>query len=184
MFSTANDSRTANVFWNWLARIHTWTNIIPYNGKDSLTYRVMGSWLALMRQFPENFYAYLYCASLHRSFVQGGLLALRSQVLLHLSFKIKAIVHLNRRLQKLAGPAPDSLISTILTLGMHEPLPGSPSLPDMSYPESPLAKAQTLDLVGSMTVVPAHMQALYMLVEQRGGIRSITTFGIAETIAL
>jgi hypothetical protein len=33
-----------------------------------------------------------------------------------------------------------------------------------------------------MTTVPAHMQALYMLVEQRGGIRSITTFGIAETI--
>jgi hypothetical protein len=54
----------------------------------------------------------------------------------------------------------------------------------MLYPQSPMATTQTLDLFGNMVMVPAHMQALYVLVEQRGGLEAIETFGLADILVL
>lgn len=35
-----------------------------------------------------------------------------------------------------------------------------------------------------MTLVPAHMKAMYKLVEQRGGLQNVKTPGVVECLAL
>ena len=53
-----------------------------------------------------------------------------------------------------------------------------------AHPQPPLAKAQNLDSYGKKRVVPAHKQALYLLVRQTGVLESIKMCGLADTLAL
>jgi hypothetical protein len=53
-----------------------------------------------------------------------------------------------------------------------------------THPQPPLAKAQNLDFYGKKRVVPAHKQALYLLVRQTGVLESVEVYGLADTLAL
>ena len=99
--------------------------------------------------------------------------------------KGKALKQLQRKVENLNGSMPsDEMLSIILSLSAHEPNEKAIASCVPSFPQSPLAKTQVLDSVAYMKTEPSHFRALYRLVELRGGLQNICSFGIAHTIAL
>lgn len=77
----------------------------------------------------------------------------------------------------------ENLLLAVINLGAHgKPLQVT-GIPQ-GYPESPLAKTQNLHLHGLMESVRAHKEAMYVLIEQLGGIDSIRLFGLRDAIEL
>ena len=89
---------------------------------------------------------------------------------------------INEQLQHPESFPSDALLVSILVLAVHGPKPDA--MYEHSHPRSPLATTQNLDFYGNMTFVAAHMQALYILVKQRGGLDAIDMHGLADTIVL
>jgi hypothetical protein len=132
------------------------------------------------------FYALIFGASDHRAYLRGPHSTADSAALLRLSYKtqtIKLVNELvNKRLHKCGRDSIDALLISISVLAVY----GGERDAGMEHihPQSPLAKAQNLEFYGKKKFVPAHMQALYLLVRQTGGLESIKMYGLAHTLAL
>jgi hypothetical protein len=132
------------------------------------------------------FYALIFGASDHRVYLRGPHSTADSAALLRLSYKTQAIKLINelinKRLHKCGRDSVDALLISVSVLAVY----GGERDTAMkhAHPQSPLAKAQNLDFYGKKRFVPAHMQALYLLVRHTGGLESIKMYGLADTLAL
>lgn len=89
---------------------------------------------------------------------------------------------INEQLQQSGRDFTDALLISISVFAVYGSERDAPS--DHVHPQSPLAKAQDLDFYGKKRFVHTHMQTLYLVVEQTGGLESIKPYGLADTRAL
>jgi hypothetical protein len=132
------------------------------------------------------FYALIFGASDHRVYLRGPHSTAESAALLRLSYKTQAIKLItdlvNKRLHKCGRDSIDALLISISVFAVYGG--ERDAAMEHAHPQSPLAKAQNLEFYGKKRFVPAHMQALYLLVRQTGGLESIKMYGLAHTLAL
>lgn len=126
------------------------------------------------------FYSFVFAAGMKLAHRRGGKEAHDAGALLRVSYQTQAITFINAQLQDPKEPPSDALLLSILILAVHGP--NADATYGDSHPQSPLATTQLLDWYGNMTFNPLHMQALYMLVKQRGGLDAIDLYGGADTI--
>lgn len=166
-----------------VAVLHTWPSIVPTQDATS-SYPVRGAWLEHTKTAPASLYAYMYCGAVHKAFKKDGLAGLVSEAHQLLELKIKALHHLRHYCTNLQESVPDHLFTTIIALASHEVHPRALEFKKLQHSRSPMARTQILDLVSNMNFIPTHIDALYRLVAQKGGLKSIHTYGVASTVAL
>jgi hypothetical protein len=132
------------------------------------------------------FYALIFGASHHRVLLREPHSTADSAALLRLSYKTQAIKLINelinKHLRKCGRDSIDALLISICVLAVFGSERGAAM--EHAHPQSPLAKVQNLDFYGKTRFVPMHMQALYLLVRQTGGLESIEMYGLADALAL
>jgi hypothetical protein len=132
------------------------------------------------------FYALIFSASNHHASLRGPDSTADSAALLRLSYKTQAIKLItdlvNKRLHKCGRDSIDALLISIAVFAVYGG--ERDAAMEHAHPQSPLAKAQSLEFYGKKRFVPAHMQALYLLVRQTGGLESIKMYGLAHALAL
>jgi hypothetical protein len=90
--------------------------------------------------------------------------------------QILSIQGIADEINKLTGAASDALILAILHLGYAA---GEVTVNNVQlHPTSPLATAQSLHIYGTVELLPQHVKALQILVEQKGGIETISLPGL------
>jgi len=133
-------------------------------------------------QWPVAFHAFTYATTLHLLCVHRGRELVKSAPLMRLHHKVEAIKLVNEQLRNLTGPPTDALIMSVAILAIHG------SYDEFVYPEihptSPLATAQNLHVYGNMVNEEQHLQAIILLIMQKGGLESLELFGMADTMAL
>lgn len=163
-----------------------WGSIVPRESEPGV-YPVVSTWYTYLKAEPAAFFAYLYVAEIALRIKRLGLNGFSTSLPVSLELKGKALSYLQKCIDNLKGPAPDVVHSVILSLGAHEPnydILVKDHSQSVAPSPSPMAKTQSLDTVSYMSPQPSHMQALYQLVPERGGLQNIKTFGIADTLAL
>jgi hypothetical protein len=126
--------------------------------------------------------------SMKRAWLHAALALMRSPSEITRSLCLKHQTQSIELLQKELQTPPgqrlnENLLLAVINLGAHgKPLQVT-GIPQ-GYPESPLAKTQNLHLHGLMESVRAHKEAMYVLIEQLGGIDSIRLFGLRDAIEL
>jgi hypothetical protein len=76
----------------------------------------------------------------------------------------------------------DEIILAILILASHETVDMSQSR--NSPFDSPLRKAQWLNVYGNFQNVPEHMAAVVELLKLRGGVENLELYGLAEILVV
>jgi hypothetical protein len=165
---------------------YAWVNIVPFESPSHTgTYPIIPVFLEYLTLDDAVFYAYAFCGFAHWIARHHGIRGLRNPPPDYLEMKGKALKQLQRKVDTLKDAMPsDAMLNMILALSSHELNEEAIARNPPSYPQSPLAKVQVLNSVGYMKTEPAHFHALYRLVQLRGGLQNIRTFGIAHTIAL
>ena len=164
------------------ALVHTWPSTIPVKGNNSLENPINAAWLQSCMQFPVVFHAFLYAASLQLLAACRGQELVRSASWLRFDHYQKAITLVNKQIRELDGPPSDALMMAVTTLAVHGRRADTP-LPEC-HPQSPLATQGYLHMYGQMLTEERHVQGLVELIQRKGGIAGIETYGMAETIAL
>lgn len=132
---------------------------------------------------PAAFYTIVFAGATHNAFAHTGMDVPNHNKMLRLSYKTQAIKELNHEVQALKGHASDELLLCIITLAAH----GSGDAltpPAVEESTSPLASAQNFQYYGRMTWETAHLKAIRVLIEQKGGLHTIKMPGLANAIGL
>lgn len=90
--------------------------------------------------------------------------------------QVLSIQGISEEITKLTDVASDALILAILHLGYAAGEVTANTI--QIHPTSPLATAQSLHIYGTVELMPQHVKALQVLVEQKGGIETITLPGL------
>lgn len=132
---------------------------------------------------PAAFYTIIFAGATHNAFSRAGVSIPNENKMLRLSYKTQAIKELNREVQNLQGNAPDELLLCIITLAAH----GSGEQlnpPTKEENTSPLATAQNFQYYGMMRWETAHLNAIRVLIKQKGGLHTVKMPGLANAIGL
>ena len=128
------------------------------------------------------FHAFLYAAALHLLVATKGREDTESASKLRFAHYSQTIKLVYGHIANLQGPPPDALIMAVTVLAVHG-RPDERVLPPC-HPRSPLAEQQYLHIYGEILMADEHVPALKTLIEKKGGIKGIRTYGMAETIQL
>jgi hypothetical protein len=85
-------------------------------------------------------------------------------------------------LESMEGTPSDGMILAIIILAVNGTRPQQ--TPPQSHPRSPLATTQSLHLFSTLNVVEAHVRAVAELIELKGGLQAVETYGVRDTILL
>ncbi|KAH6696761.1 hypothetical protein BKA61DRAFT_682973 [Leptodontidium sp. MPI-SDFR-AT-0119] len=137
------------------------------------------AWFSSGLKHPLLFHALAFAGSIHLDFLRHEKIYPDSQVAL--SHKLTVIQTLNEVLKDPQTAASrDEIILAILILASHETM--NMSRAKSSPFNSPLRKAQWLNVYGNFTHVPEHLAAVMELLSLRGGLESLELYGLAEII--
>ena len=131
---------------------------------------------------PSSFYTIIFAGATHNAFVHTNIEATQENKMLRLSYKYQALRALKKEIQALDGEPSDELLLSILALCAH----GSAELlvPPKKATASALSNAQNFQYYGSMRFETAHLKALVVLLEQKGGLQNVKMPGLAQAIQL
>lgn len=164
------------------ALLHTWPATVPAKGSNALENPVNAAWLQASMQYPVVFHAFLYAASLQLLTACKGRELVKSGEMIRFDQYQKAIHLINKHITELDGPPPDALIMAVTTLAVHGSRASEPGTE--CHPQSPLATQQYLHMYGQMLIAESHVSGLTELIQRKGGIEGMETYGMADTIAL
>ncbi|RMZ92250.1 hypothetical protein DV736_g544, partial [Chaetothyriales sp. CBS 134916] len=160
---------------------NTWPETVPAKG-NALDNPVNKAWLQTCLEYPVMMHGLLYAASMQMSFVgdssEEGPIVERIRFA-HYSETIKQVY---KHISTLEGPPPDALVLVVVTLAVHGRAEKEPAI--KCHPKSPLHKLQFLHIYGSMHLALEHLPALMSLLQRKGGLAGVTTYGMAETLQL
>lgn len=129
------------------------------------------------------FYAVAFAGAAHNAFAHTGLEITRESKMLRLTYKTRAIEALNKEINSLQGPASDDLLLSMVTLGIHGS--GDTLAPrKQATNDSALSTAQHFHFYGYMNWETTHLNAIRVMVEQRGGFQTIQLEFLSNIIAL
>lgn len=143
---------------------------------------VRSAWLKCAMQWPLAFHAFIYATTLHLLCAHNGRELTDSAPLLRLFHKVETIKLVNEQLHNLSGLPSDALIMAVTILAIHGKRDET-VYPEL-HPRSPLATAQQLHVYGNMVNDEEHVQAIILLIMQKGGLEAIDLYGMADTMAL
>ncbi|KAJ9500268.1 hypothetical protein H2202_004063 [Exophiala xenobiotica] len=129
---------------------------------------------------PASFYTIALAGATHRSYSTETSQNIK---ILRLHYAVQAVKALNHELQTLDGDPADALLFCISLLAAHASSGEQVSPPVKEQSKSPLATAQT-QYYGSLRWEDAHMKAIRLLVERKGGIHKVKLPGIANVLGL
>ncbi|KAK5276830.1 hypothetical protein LTR40_011139, partial [Exophiala xenobiotica] len=158
----------------------SWPNTVPARSKALNP--VKSAWLKCAMQWPVVFHAFIYATTLHLLCVHRGREIVKSAPVMRLHHKIEAIKLVNEQLRHLTGPPTDALIMSVAILAIHDSY--DEIVHPKIHPTSPLATAQNLHVYGNMVNEEQHLQAIILLIMQKGGLESLELFGMADIMAL
>ncbi len=132
---------------------------------------------------PVSFYTIVFASATYHSFrnIMKGTVV--HDETLRLSYQTQALKLMIDAIKRSSGYASDELLLSIVTLAAHG---GSRRHPFTASTQNdmPFANVPNISYYGSMQCEWAHLQALYFLVHQRGGLQEIKLSGLANAIAL
>ncbi len=132
---------------------------------------------------PAAFYTIVYAGAAHNAFAHTGMQVTRENQILRLTYKMHAIKALSQEISRLQSDIPDELLLCMVTLGAHGS--GDTLLPrPYRTADSSLLTAQNFHYYGHMDWETAHLNAVRILVEQRGGFHTIKQEFLSNVIAL
>ncbi|RMZ81559.1 hypothetical protein DV737_g2526, partial [Chaetothyriales sp. CBS 132003] len=160
---------------------NTWPETVPSGGK-ALDNPVNKAWLHTCLEYPVMMHGLIYAASMQMSLASDGIdegPVVEKIRFAHYSETIKQVY---KHISTLQGPPPDALILTVVALAVH----GRPAKepPIKCHPKSPLHKLQFIHVYGSMHLAHEHLPALMSLLQRKGGLSGISTYGMADTLQL
>lgn len=156
------------------------------SGSPSKTISALGNLrdvvVACAMHSPASFYTIALAGATHKSYSSEASQQIK---ILRLSYTVQAVKELNHELQTLTGEPSDALLFCISLLAAHASAAGSDQMPLPMKEEtrSPLATAQS-QYYGSLRWEDAHMKAIRLLVERKGGIHKVKLPGIANVLGL
>ncbi|KAK4940094.1 hypothetical protein LTR10_019723 [Elasticomyces elasticus] len=138
--------------------------------------------LACAMHSPASFYTIALAGATHKSYSSDASHQIK---ILRLSYTVQAVKELNHELQTLTGDPADALLFCISLLAAHASAAGGDQMrsPMKEETQSPLATAQS-QYYGSLRWEDAHMKAIRLLVERKGGIHKVKLPGIANVLGL
>jgi hypothetical protein len=131
---------------------------------------------------PTSFYTIIFAGASHAAFVHADMDVTKENRMLRLSYKFQALRALKAEIQALDGEPSDELLLSMVALSAH----GSGELlsPPKKATSSALATAQSFQYYGNMKFEMAHLKALALLLEQKGGLKNVKMPGLAAAIEL
>ncbi|KAI1626939.1 hypothetical protein EDD37DRAFT_239710 [Exophiala viscosa] len=162
------------------------TSASTASGSASKTVSAIGNLrdvvLACAMHSPASFYTIALAGATHKSYSSDASHQIK---ILRLSYTVQAVKELNHELQTLTGDPADALLFCISLLAAHASAAGGDQVPSPMKEEtrSPLATAQS-QYYGSLRWEDAHMKAIRLLVERKGGIHKVKLPGIANVLGL
>ena len=124
---------------------------------------------------PFTLYAIIYSGACYQSFFGEKT---KQSEMLRLQSKNQALKHLREAMQQANGIVSDEMLLTISLLAIHG------SVRPRLHPRSSLPLYRDNEFYASVEVERTHLQALRMLVDQRGGLASLALHGLADMIAM
>jgi hypothetical protein len=160
---------------------YTWPRVSPF-GRPA-TNPVKRAWMGMAMANPVSFYSFVFAAALHHAYEHDWVIPTSASKLI-LSYKTKAISLVNDAIQTIDVEISEALLVSILILAAHGPraITGE-SETSTAEAVSPLAKTQNIEFYSRLGFDSMHINALRVLVKRRGGLSSIQTYGLGETIA-
>lgn len=132
---------------------------------------------------PAAFYTLVFSAAAHNTFAQQ---VSEQNKLLRIKYKGLALSHLQQEISGLNGvvSVTDELLLCMVTLASHNEADASLPPTESQRVKGVLATAQDTRYYGTLTWESAHMNALRALVAARGGLETIISPRVRETIAM
>lgn len=160
---------------------HTWPTILPrlYETAPDVTRR---SFVQVMLSTPLVLHTILSVLPYHLACLQARSMSPRMQ---HIGCKHQnsALTLLKEEIGQLNGAVPsEPILFSIMCLGFHGA--GDSTLNPWPYSISPLATAQDIHIYGLGQKVPAHIGAMYALVQRKGGIGQVKWSLLADMLEL
>jgi hypothetical protein len=149
------------------------------DGDKPATSTLSKAWLPTGLKHPLLFHALVFAGSIHLDFLRTSKIFPNSPNAI--SHKLAVINELREIMKDPNLACRDEVILAILILSSHESM--APSQATVNPFNSPLKKAQWLNVYGSISYVPEHMKAVMELCTIRGGIENLELYGLAELIA-
>jgi hypothetical protein len=144
-------------------------------------------WFTLMLSFPVACCAMLYGSFSHRLVSQrnAGLSISEQEYFQGLKTECETIQCINAAL---SGGSPsrsahEALILSVLCMAANGRDETAWPRRRFSPFNAPLKKLQCLDIYGTLVLHPVHARGLHQLVQLHGGLKEITTVGLAATIS-
>lgn len=164
------------------AMLQTWPMTMPAKG-SGLRNPITNIWLQYAVEHPVVLHAFLYAAGIHLHLVGAQATAAVPHECFGLAHKVEAIKLIQDALLNLHTPPSEALIMAVATLAVHGKQDDGYHFPH-AHPASPLSHQQYLHIYGRMIPADEHISAFRTLVRLKGGLATIKTYAMAETLAL
>ncbi|KIV89266.1 hypothetical protein PV10_08845 [Exophiala mesophila] len=163
------------------AVVHSWPQTVPARN-NSTANPVSSKWFSFAMESPIAFHSLVYATTLHVLNAHNGQELTSDAPVLRLSHKVTTINLIKESLATLTGPPTDALLMAVIVLTIHGHRDDTVYL-DV-HPQSPLAKAQFLNVYGNMIHDEAHFKWIVYLIAHKGGLDAIELYGFADIVAL
>ncbi|KAJ9607452.1 hypothetical protein H2200_008525 [Cladophialophora chaetospira] len=166
---------------------NAWTNAwctLRTHRTDGLVHPDVYGWRRAGLSCPALVHAHI-SGAIGIALAQGAWADLRSQLhrtqIYHATLAINCV---RKELERSKGAPPDELLLSIMTMSGHGEVVDEDERPNQIYAESPLARANRVDIFAKLKITDAHAQAIGNLVEKKGGLDNIALPGFRNLLSL
>ncbi|KAI1620668.1 hypothetical protein EDD37DRAFT_164331 [Exophiala viscosa] len=129
---------------------------------------------------PVAFYSIIFAGACHYAFLQRNNNVSKDSVALRMSYKTQAISSLRDELQRCQGVVTEEVLLSIILLAIHDK--GDTLVAPKKLMDSPLRQVKDNEFYTSMRWQPKHLDMLYNMLKQLGGLQSLQMHGLAEAV--
>ena len=165
----------------FIASLYKWSRVRPISHVSG-GHPVARAWMGAAIESPITMHALIY-AMLRTILLTGR--GSGVETMLAYRHYASCLVHLRTEIERIeigSAPVTDNLILGVAALSAHgEPRDGTLQATASEIPVSPLAMTQNLNVYG-MSMQAEHMQAVYLLVNLKGGLHNIALDGLPDVL--
>ncbi|KAK5210463.1 hypothetical protein LTR41_004131 [Exophiala xenobiotica] len=130
---------------------------------------------------PVAFYSIVYAGACHNAWLlHTSSNASKKSILLRISYKSEALSCLRKELAQSQDPISEDLLLSINLLGVHDG--GDTIMAPRKPMDPPLRLYKDNEFYSSMTWQPKHIDMVYAMVKQLGGLQALKMHGLAEAL--
>ncbi|KIW18929.1 hypothetical protein PV08_03218 [Exophiala spinifera] len=157
---------------------HQW---VLYGPSRKEIQRTQADIMSAAMRSPVAFYSIVFAGTCHRAWLAGpNSGSNRKSIMLRMSYKAEALASLRKELAANQGPISEDLLLSINLLGVHDS--GDRIVAPQNPMEPPLHLHRDNEFYSSMRWQPKHLEMVYKMVQQLGGLGALKTQGLAEAL--